>query len=62
MFNIDWYGMLKIEYDNGWMPYENLKLFVGWNELSKYQYLIYQHPNLATHDEFRLYNIQHQRA
>ena len=28
MFNIDWYGMLKIEYDNGWMPYEKLKLFV----------------------------------
>ena len=29
MFNINWYGMLKIEYDNGWMPYENLKFFVG---------------------------------
>ena len=28
MFNIDWYGMLKIEYDNGWMSYENLKLLI----------------------------------
>jgi len=38
MFNIDWYGMLKVEYDNGWMSYENLKSFVGWNELSKDQF------------------------
>ena len=38
MFNIDWYGMLKVEYDNGWMSYENLKFFVGWNELSKDQF------------------------
>ncbi|MBU9788729.1 XkdX family protein [Lentilactobacillus sp. G22-6] len=38
MFNIDWHGMLKIEYDNGWLSYDKLKLFVGWNELTKDQF------------------------
>lgn len=38
MFNIDWYGMLKIEYSNGWMSYDNLKLFVGFNDLTKEQF------------------------
>lgn len=38
MFNIDWHGMLKIEYDNGWMNYDNLKKFVGWGELTKDQF------------------------
>ncbi len=40
MFNIDWHGMLKIEYDNGWLSYDKLKLFVGWNELTKISLLI----------------------